>query len=104
MKRDFSGLEREVTALCWNPGDQSKFAIGFRNQGDKFHEKSVYIADTEKSSKPFLEINTTKNVSVLNFNPKDSSQLLAGFEDGFIILFDIKKSSIIAKMLIHKLL
>merc|ERR1719334_1873178 len=99
--KDFGGFNRQTSCISWNFGDPNKIAIGFKNNQSSANQNTIFIVDIEKISKPVCEVSTSKNVDCMSFNPKDSSQLLIGFEDGFFLLFDVRKATSLASKLIH---
>ncbi|CAF3414406.1 unnamed protein product [Rotaria sp. Silwood1] len=95
--RDPHNARRTANHISWYADGARKLAVSYCNlefqsgTNDSFIDS--YIWDTENPTKPDLSLKPLSPLVCVEFNPKDTHQLVGGCYNGQVCIFDTRKGS-----------
>ncbi|CAF1672059.1 unnamed protein product [Adineta ricciae] len=91
-----SNLNQMVNHMSWQPDGQRKIAVSYSNlEFNPIQTNPIdsLVWDIEDANKPETILKSNSSLTTVEFNPKDTNQILAGCTNGQVCIFDLRKGS-----------
>lgn len=83
---------KQVTAICWNPGHPTLFAVGYGSyEYMKQSPGMICCFSLKNTSHPEFLFSCPSGVMCLDFHPQHHSLLAVGCYDGTVMVYDVRQ-------------
>ncbi|CAF1149392.1 unnamed protein product [Adineta steineri] len=92
----YQNINHMANHISWQPDGQRKMAVSYCNldfNPNRINTIDSLVWDIENPNKPDFILKPNSSLTTVEFNPKDTNQILAGCHNGQICIFDLRKGN-----------
>lgn len=96
--RDPNSVKRSAVYNCWHPDGGGRLAVAYSNLGFQSINPNAtfesYLWNVENPNQPELALKPPSMAVCVEYNPKDSHELLSGLQSGQVCIWDTRKGGV----------